>query len=167
MATDAGIAPIAAATILSLMSGFNMASSFASSILADVAGGKKALGLVLLLQASGILILLGTKDLWMFYIFALVFGLGYGGEMVAFPMLNRQYYGAASIGKVYSAQIVGAGLGMAGGAYMGGILFDLAGNYTWAIWAGAIIGYLGFITVLRLVSPFAQPAIESKDSRGR
>ncbi len=164
MATDAGIAPIAAATILSLMSAFNMASSFGSSILADVAGGKKALGLALLLQASGILILLGTKDLWMFYIFALVFGLGYGGEMVAFPIINRQYYGAASIGKVYSAQMVGAGLGMAGGAYLGGILFDLAGNYTWAIWAGAIIGYLGFLTVLRLVSPFAPPTTESKPS---
>ena len=158
MATDAGIAPIAAATVLSLMSGFSMASSFGFSVLADVAGGKKALGLALLLQASGILILLGSKDLWMFYIFALIFGLGYGGEMAAFPIINRQYYGGASIGKVYSARMVGAGLGMASGAYLGGFLFDLAGNYAWAIWVAAIIGYLGFLTVLRLVSPFGKPA---------
>jgi MFS family permease len=162
MATDVGIAPIAAATVLSLMSGFAMASNFGSSVLADMAGGKKALAMVLLLQAGGMFILLGARDLWVFYLFTLVFGLGYGGEMVAFPIINRQYYGNAPIGKVYSAQMVGAGLGMAGGAYLGGLLFDLTGNYTSAIWVAAILSFLGLIAVLRLVSPLARPATEGE-----
>ncbi|MBI4289014.1 MAG: MFS transporter [Chloroflexi bacterium] len=162
MATDKGIAPMAAATILSLMSLFSMASSFGFSVLADVAGGKKSLALALFLQAGGILILLGSHDLWMFYLFTVVFGLGYGGEMVAFPILNRQYYGNAPIAKVYGAQMVGAGLGMAGGAYLGGLLFDLAGNYTWAIWGAAIIGYLGLASTFRLASPFGKPAVKAE-----
>lgn len=159
MATDAGIAPVAAATILSLMSGVSMASSFGSSVLAEMAGGKKALALVMLLQGGGILILLGAGELWVFYLFTLAFGLGYGGEMVAFPILNRQYYGNAPIGKVYSAQMVGAGLGMAGGAYLGGLLFDLMGNYTLAIWVAAGISFVGLMAVLRLASPFTRPAV--------
>ncbi len=159
MATDVGINTLAAATILSMMSLFAMSSNFGSSILSDVAGGKRTLALVMLLQAGGILILLGARDLWGFYLFTLVFGLGYGGEMVAFPIINRQYYGNAPIGKVYSAQMVGAGLGMAGGAYVGGLLFDVMGNYTGAIWLSALLSGLGLIAVNRLVSPFARSAL--------
>jgi MFS family permease len=109
------------------------------------------------LQAGGILILLGARDLWVFYLFTLIFGLGFGGEMVVFPVINRQYYGTAPIGKIYSAQMVGAGLGMAGGAYLGGFLFDLAGNYTSAIWLSAGLSCIGLIVSLRLVSPFDRP----------
>ncbi|MEE8472332.1 MAG: MFS transporter [Dehalococcoidia bacterium] len=159
MATDVGTNPLAAATILSMMSFFAMSSNFGSSILSDVAGGKRTLALVMLLQAGGILILLGARDLWVFYLFTMFFGLGYGGEMVAFPIINRQYYGNAPIGKVYSAQMVGAGLGMAGGAYIGGLLFDVMGNYTGAIWLSAILSGLGLLAVYRLVSPFTRSAL--------
>jgi MFS family permease len=156
MATDAGIAPIAAATVLSLLSGIGMVSNIGSSVFADMAGGKRALALVMILQAGGILILLGARELWVFYLFTLFFGLGYGGEMVVFPLINRQYYGMARIGRIYSAQMVGAGLGMAGGAYLGGLLFDMTGNYTSAIWLAALLSCAGLMVVLRLASPFAQ-----------
>ena len=158
MATDVGIAPLAAATILSLLSGTSLASNFCSSVLTDKLGGKKIMILVMFLQAGGILILLGARDLWVFYLFSLIFSLGFGGETVVFPVINRQYYGTAPIGKIYSAQMVGAGLGMAGGAYLGGFLFDLAGNYTTAIWLSAGLSCLGLIVSLRLTSPFSRPA---------
>jgi MFS family permease len=155
MATDVGITPLVAATVLSLMSGISMVSNFGSSVFTDKAGGKIALALVMIFQAGGILILLGARNLWVFYLFTLIFGLGFGGEMVVFPVINRQYYGTAPIGKIYSAQMVGAGLGMAGGSYVGGLLFDMTGTYTSAIWLAALLSGTGFIFALRLASPFA------------
>ena len=168
MATDAGITPITAATVLSMLSGFSLVSNFGSSVFTDKAGGKKALVFVMLLQAVGVLILLGARDLWTFYLFTLIFGLGYGGEMVIFPVINRQYYGTAPIGRIYSAQMVGAGLGMAGGSYLGGLLFDMTGNYNSAIWLASLLSFAGLIVVLRLASPFAsRPDREMREAEAR
>jgi hypothetical protein len=83
--------------------------------------------------------------------------------MVVFPVLNRQYYGMAPIGTIYATQLLGAGLGMAVGGYAGGILYDLMGNYTGAIWLSFATGMLGAVAALMMVPPFpeARPAEET------
>ncbi len=53
-------------------------------------------------------------QLWHFYLFfGLLFGIGVGGEVPTFPVINRQYYGNAPMGTLYGWQNVGNGLGMA------------------------------------------------------
>jgi MFS family permease len=154
MAQDKGITPMAATSVLSLMAGFSIASRFGISVLADMWDGRKAAALACFGQAVGVLLLLPAQELWQFYLFTFIFGLGYGGEMVVFPVLNRQYYGMAPIGTIYATQLLGAGLGMALGGYAGGLLYDLMGNYTGAIWLSFAAGILGTIAALRMVPPF-------------
>jgi hypothetical protein len=99
------------------------------------------------------LILLSATDLLSFYSFAFLFGLGYGGEMVGFPIFNRQYYGAdAPLNTIYSYQMAGAMLGMAVGGWGAGALFDLTGAYTWGIMASMGGGFLGLSSALMLPS---------------
>ena len=154
MAQDKGISPLAATTVLSLIAGSSIVSRFGISVLADAWDGRKAAALASFGQAVGILLLLPAQELWQFYIFAVIFGLGYGGEMVVFPVLNRQYYGMAPIATIYSTQLLGAGMGMAVGGYAGGLLFDLMGNYMAAIWLSFGAGILGTLAALRMVPPF-------------
>ena len=88
---------------------------------------------------------------WVFYLFAVVFGLCYGGEMVGFPIINKQVFGArAPLGSIYAFQMVGAGTGMALGGWLGGGLFDLSGHYTWALAASLAIGLSGLPLALGL-----------------
>ena len=68
------------------------------------------------LQVAPILLLFFAHDPWQFYLFAVLFGIGFGGEMSAFPIINRQYYGSGPIGTTYGYQMMGAGVGMAAGA---------------------------------------------------
>ena len=49
--------------------------------------------------------------------------------MSAFPIINRQYYGSGPIGTTYGYQMMGAGVGMAFGALLGGGLRDWTGNF--------------------------------------
>ena len=42
------------------------------------------------LQTVPVLRLLAATDAWVFYTFAVLFGVGIGGEMGAFPAINRQ-----------------------------------------------------------------------------
>jgi MFS family permease len=99
------------------------------------------------------LLLLSARELPAFYSFAFLFALGYGGEMVGFPIFNRQYYGtSARLTSIYSYQMAGALLGMSVGGWLGGALFDLSGVYTWSIVASMGAGSLGLIAALMLPS---------------
>jgi MFS family permease len=143
MAHIAGVPMIEAAGVLSVIAGTSAFSRFAFSILTDRFGGRTCLTVAMFGQSTSILILLVATEAWHFYAFAVVFGICYGGEMVGFPIINRQLFGAnAPLGSIYSFQMVGASTGMALGGWLGGYLFDATGTYTAAIIVAAVIGYL-------------------------
>ncbi|MED5404446.1 MAG: MFS transporter, partial [Chloroflexota bacterium] len=74
-----------------------------------------------------------SQDVSTYFIFAVLFGIGMGGEMTAFVIINRQYYGDAPTGTTYGWQMAGAGVGMAIGPVLGGFLRDWTGAYDWSI----------------------------------
>lgn len=151
MAILAGVPGLAAAGLISAASGFSLVSRFGMSLLAEKLGGKRVLSIAFFFQAAPILLLLWAKEPWSFYLFAALFGLGYGGEMVAFPIINRQYYGAhAPLTTIYSYQMAGAMLGMALGGFLGGALFDLTGGYTWSVIAAAAFSFSGLLPIFLL-----------------
>ena len=106
--------------------------------------------------------LLFATESWQFYAFAVLFGLCYGGEMVGFPIINRQLFGAsAPLSSIYSFEMLGASTGMALGGWLGGVLYDASGAYTWAILASAAIGYLALPLVYYLPRHRAAAVSES------
>ena len=86
----------------------------------------------------------------MFYLFALVFGIGYGGESGGFPILNRRYYGHAPQGSPYGFQMLGAGLGMAVGGWIGGVIFNITGGYGWAFMISIVASLAGMVSIMLL-----------------
>ena len=151
MATFRGVSGVEAAGVLSTIAGISIVSRFAFSILTERLGGRGVLTLSLIGQSTSVLILFFASEAWVFYLFAVVFGLCYGGEMVGFPIINRQLFGEkAPLGSIYSFEMLGASTGMALGGWLGGVLFDVSGAYTWAIIASAAIGYLGLPLALYL-----------------
>ncbi len=153
MATFAGLSGIAAAGVLSTTAAVSLISRFGMSLLAEAKGARLTLTIVLLFQTLPMLLLLSATELLPFYSFAFLFGLGYGGEMVGFPIYTRQYYGAdAPLNTIYSYQMAGALLGMAVGGWGAGALFDLTGAYNWSILAAMGGGFLGLSSVFLLPS---------------
>jgi MFS family permease len=144
MATLRGVSAIEAAAVLSTIAGVSAVSRFVFSIATERFGGRACLTVAMFGQSTSILILLFANEAWMFYGFAVIFGICYGGEMVGFPIINRKLFGAgAPLGSIYSFQMVGASTGMALGGWLGGALFDASGAYTAAILVAAAIGYIG------------------------
>jgi MFS family permease len=151
MATHHGIPGLEAAGVLSTIAGVSIFSRFAFSLLTERFGGRAVLTMAVVGQSTSILFLLWADEAWMFYVFAVVFGICYGGEMVGFPIINRQLFGPrAPLSSIYSFEIVAASTGMALGGWLGGVLFDASGAYTWAIIASAAIGYLALPLALCL-----------------
>jgi MFS family permease len=147
-----GLSLATGALVVSTMSGVSTFTRFAVPILADRAGSKGAMGLCFFLQGLPIMLLFWAREAWHFYLFAVLFGIGLGGEMSAFPIINRQYYGNAPTGTMYGWQMLGAGIGMASGAFLGGVLRDLTGDYTLALVCSFVLSLMGTLSILVLPS---------------
>jgi MFS family permease len=151
MATFKGIPGVEAAGVLATIAGVSVISRFAFSVIADRFGGRLTLTMSLLGQSLPVVILFFASEPWAFYLFAIVFGLSYGGEMVGFPIINKQLFGArAPLSSIYSFEMVGAGTGMALGGWLGGGLFDMTGDYTYALVTSIVVGCIGVPLALSL-----------------
>jgi MFS family permease len=147
-----GLSLATGALVLGTMSGVSSFTRFAVPILADRMGSKPSMALCFFLQGLPILLLFWAHETWQFYLFAVLMGTGLGGEMSAFPIINRQYYGNAPTGTIYGWQMLGAGVGMASGAFLGGVLRDLTGDYTLALLCSFTLSMAGTLSILVLPS---------------
>jgi MFS family permease len=152
MVRSQGLSLATGALVVSTMFGVSSFTRFIVPILADRAGGKPAMAVCFFLQALPIVLLFWAHEAWQFYLFAVLFGIGFGGEMSAFPIINRQYYGSAPTGTVYGWQMLGAGIGMASGSFLGGVLRDLTGDYTMALVSSFMLSLMGATAILMLPS---------------
>ena len=147
-----GLSAVQAAAVFIVMSVSSTLTRFGSPILSDLLGSKLIMGLCFLLQVLPIVILLLGPNLWMFYLFAVLFGIGFGGEMSSFPIINRQYYKGAPVARTYGWQMMGAGTGMASGAMIGGFLRDLTGDFDATLIVSMAFSLMGVISIMLLPS---------------
>ena len=150
MAVNQGLSLVQASGVLSIIAVVSISSRFAAPIIGDKYGSKPIIFLSFLGQGLSVLILLGANSVFDFYIFAVLFGIPYGGEGTVIPVINKQYYGRFPMGTTYGWQLFGAGIGMAIGGFIPGILFDYLGNYNFAIWISSLSSLWGAVIVLML-----------------
>ncbi len=129
IAVLSGVGPVAAAGVLSTLALVSGLTRFLTPVLADSLGARGTMAVMYVLQGLPVLMLFWINDTWSFYLFAVVFGVGYGGEGSAFPIINRRYYGEGSLGRSFGWQLSGAMLGMATGGWIGGVLFGFYDDY--------------------------------------
>jgi MFS family permease len=150
MAEDEGVSTGLAAGAFVTLSVTSTITRFAVPVIADRMGSKPAMAGCFFLQVAPIFLLFFAQDAWHFYLFAVLFGIGFGGEMSAFPIINRQYYGSGPIGTTYGYQMMGAGVGMAAGALIGGQLRDWTGNFDATMGLSLGLSLVGVISILLL-----------------
>ena len=150
IAESEGVAPGLAAGAFVTMSVTSTITRFAVPVLADHLGSKGVMAVCFTLQTLPIVLLFFAVEPWQFYLFAVLFGIGFGGEMSAFPIINRQYYGSAPIGTTYGWQMMGAGVGMAAGSLVGGWLRDWTGNFDATMGLSLLLSIVGVISIVLL-----------------
>ena len=150
IAVQAGVSLVVAAGLITALSGVSIITRLATPVLSDYLGPKSVMTVAYILQGIPVVMLFWTHEVWLFYLFAVVFGIGYGGEAGGFPILNRRYYGQAPIGSAHGVQMLGAGLGMAVGGWIGGVIYDLTGGYGWALVVSVVASLMGAVNILVL-----------------
>lgn len=142
----------AASVIVTIYSLASVGSRLMVPILADRIGAKGVMAFFYLIQGAAVLMLFWTTEAWQFYLFAVVFGIGFGGEMSGFLVVNRQYFGMGPVRTIFGFQSMGAGLGMALGGLLGAVVYDYFGSYNiaWLVSFFASVG--GMVAIISMES---------------
>ena len=147
---ELGIELTQSALILSFITIFSIIGRFIVPILAELLGGKPVMVVALFLQGITVLVLFWAQDVWAFYLFGAAFGLGFGGEMSAYLVVNRQYFGQGPLATLYGYQIMGAMLGHAVATSLGGLVYQATGSFmpVFAMSMGfSLVGVLAILTL--------------------
>ncbi|MFC2047790.1 MFS transporter, partial [Chloroflexota bacterium] len=99
-ATGLGIAILGAANILAIIGVGGITGRVIMGVVADRIGNKLALIICFILMSLALVWLMVIKELWMFYSFAAVFGIGYGGISALRSPVTAELFGLKSHGVI-------------------------------------------------------------------
>ena len=150
IAVLAGMENVAAAGVLSTLALVSVTTRFLTPVISDYIGAKGTMATAFLWQGLPVLLLFWAHEPWQFYMFAVIFGIGYGGEGSAFPVINRQYFGRGPMGSSFGWQQLGAGSGMALGAWVGGALFWVFDSYAATIILSTLTSIAGAVVIMSM-----------------
>ena len=161
-ATDIGIPSTTAAGILSAIGGISMAGRFVIGIAIDRIGNRSSMIICLILLILSLLWMQMARELWMLYLFAVVYGFGHGGLLTVISPIVAEYFGIRSHGAIFGVVFFSTMLGGAIGPVVAGHIFDITGGYNLAFWIAAAVAAiaLGFILSLRQTRPKANETSE-------
>ena len=128
-ATDLGIAPAVAATILSTIGGASIAGRLTIGMLADRLGGRRSLGVSFLILLASFLLLQSAETAWMLFLFALIYGFAHGGFFTVMSPTLAEFFGTGSHGVIFGIVLFCGTIGGAAGPLLAGTLFDTTGSY--------------------------------------
>jgi MFS family permease len=119
----------AAASIASTVLAFSIGGRLFMGWLADRISRKHVMILIYLLVAGSIPFLFFANSTAALYAFAVLFGLGLGGEYMIIPLMAAELFGVRVLGRLMGVILTADGVAEAASPYFIGRLRDTTGSY--------------------------------------
>ena len=149
-AQDIGLDPMRAAGVMSILTAVSAVSRVAGGMAADLVDKRKLLAVFITAMALSMVWLACADQSWKIYLFAIFFGMLFGGADPSLIAVVADVFGTAKIGTMMGILMISWGVGSAAGPYLAGFVFDYTGSYGWAfiIAGGGLL--LSTVAILRL-----------------
>jgi len=148
MLTDGGLEPQVAASVLTTMMLMGALGRMITGRICDLIGSVRTYALASLGQTVLVIWFPHIDNLFVLYLLAVVFGALFSGVMASMVIsVNMEVPGKVAARSWYIVSFF-AWIGMGTGSYMGGVIFDLTGGYTWAFAFAAGMGCLNLLILI-------------------
>ena len=151
-ARDIGISDANAVGLVGLIGIGSLVGRFAISALADRLGRTLTLTLMQVSMAATYLLWIGSGGYPSLAVFALWFGLSYGGIVSLMPAICMDLFGARAVAGIIGTLYTGAAVGNLLGPVAAGAVFDRMGSYHPVLW---------FCVALSVVSVYASTRVRN------
>jgi OFA family oxalate/formate antiporter-like MFS transporter len=145
--------PMIAATVLSTIGASSIAGKLIMGGASVRIGVKRALAISTFMEGVMIIGMMSSSNVWILYLFASIFGFGYGGHVPQFPALTGDFFGLYRMGTILGAGTIFYGMGGAFSTFLAGRLFDITGSYTNAFSLGVLAMFLTTASTFFLKRP--------------
>ncbi len=158
-ATDLGISAISAANILAIIGGASIAGRVMMGSAGDRIGNKAAIIICFVLLSVDLFWLQLAKMVWMLYLFAAIFGFGYGGFIALMSPLVAELFGLSSHGIIFGVINFSFVIGETVGPLLAGHMFDITNSYNVAFLVCATLSIIA-IALAILLRPLSKTLAE-------
>jgi len=151
-ATDLGISAASAASILAVIGGASIVGNVILGGAAERIGNRQAFIIGFILMSAALFWVLLAREMWMFYLFAVVLGFARGGMAASDSPIVAGLFGLSSHGLILGVTSLGFSMGAAIGPFLAGSIFDVSGSYQTAFLLSAAISIVGLV-ITALLTP--------------
>lgn len=163
-ATGAGISPLVAVSILSITAAISIGGRVIAGGVADRIGRRLTSILGIGLTLVAFICLLAGDEVWLMYLFAVLFGLGgWAFNSVQSPLV-AELFGMRAHGVILGLVAFAGTVGGAAGPLLAGYVFDVMGSYRIAFLICGILSITG-IVLISLLKPTSKEGAENKPGR--
>jgi MFS family permease len=144
-AAEIGISTASAANILATVGGASILGKVLLGKTADKIGNRQTFVIGFILMLAALFMVLPTKGELMLYLFAVVYGFGFGGCIASESPIVAELFGLSSHGLILGVISFSFLLGGAFGPFLFGFIFDITGSYQWGFLACGVASFIGLI----------------------
>jgi MFS family permease len=151
-ARDLGYSEAQGVALVSFIGLGSLIGRFTVGPIADRLGRRLSLAAMYAIGGALTIVWWGASAYWLLALFAVGFGMAYGGCVALLPTIVMDLYGARAVSGIIGCLYTGAGLGTLVGPWLAGAAYDALGSYNIPILAGGAFAFLAAACVLPLVA---------------
>ena len=152
-AQDLGFSLADGANILAVLAGASIIGRIGMGRLGDVIGNLPTFAISFAFTTAVLIWGLMADRLWELYLFAFVFGFGWGAQAVLRFSATSEVLGLGSLGLFMGILSFAESLAAAFATYIAGYVFDVVGHYSPAFWMGIAVSITGAVLAWLLRPP--------------
>jgi MFS family permease len=157
LSLDQHYTQVAAARILSLILTFSIVGRLLMGWLADRFPKKHVMLLIYLFVAAAIPLLFVATLKGAMYVFAVIFGIGLGGDYMIIPLITAEIFGVRQLGRLMGVILTADGVAEAASPWIVGRMRDVSGNYRSGFLALIAMALVGAVAILALPKTRREP----------
>ena len=161
--TDTGISAETAALVLATIGGASIFGRIVLGNAGDRMGNRSIMVFGFILMLAAVLLLIAFENIWVFFIFATIFGIAYGDCAAQESPIVASIFGLKSHGVILGLLGFGFTFGAAVGPVVAGYIFDLTGSYDIANIITAVAAGIAVVTTA-LIRPVKRAETQSVES---
>lgn len=142
---DLGFSLRDGANVLACITGTSMFGRVGMGKIADKIGNRKAFIISFGLTGFSLFLGLIAKELWLLYLFSLLFGFGWGNQAVLRVSLTSEVFGLSSLGIIMGVLVFFESGAATFGSFFAGYIFDTFHSYNPIFLLGIGISIMGII----------------------
>lgn len=157
--TDVGLSLELAGTVVATYTAVGIAFQLVGGFLGDRVSKRVGICLFTAIQASALLVAALAQNAYLAFLFAVLYGIGFGGRNPLLIAIRGDYFGRKAFATILGASMLPMNILMIAGPLATGYLFDSLGSYTVPFIGMAALNIVGAALILLARRPTPAPTV--------